>query len=159
MASNSEIKKLTLGDLEQFGADNLIKEIVGPDWLAALEKLETDGDASELSNLLNQYAPPSWIAKEIGKMLSPPKGYRGAQLRVNLPTKSRQAAFAELTKKHNAHLLILEYERRGYGTESAVAEVMNLTGYGRSSLFDIKAMDFEKEFNRIMGNTEVSSKN
>jgi len=33
-----------------------------------------------------------------------------------------------------------------------------LTGYGRSSLFYIKSMDFEKEFNLIMGNAEESSK-
>lgn len=156
---DNESKNLSLGDLDAIQSDLLLENSLGPNWLSALERLETDGDSTDIGALLQQHAPPSWVIKEIGKMLAPPKKYRGALLKVTLPAKSRKEAFSELTKKHKVRLLIQKYEEQGFGTEAAIAEVIALTGYKRSTLFDIKSMNFEQEFNRIMGNIEESNKN
>jgi hypothetical protein len=156
---DDESKNLSLGDLGAIRSDDLLENSIDPNWLSALERLETEGDSADIGTLLQQHAPPSWVIREIGKMLAPPKKYRGALLKVKLPAISRKVAFAELAKKHNARLLIQKYEGQGYGTEAAVAKVKELTGYMRSILYGIKAMNFEQEFNSIMGNTEESSKN
>jgi hypothetical protein len=123
------------------------------DWVGALESLEESADASKLAALMKSFAPPEWVAKEIGNMLAPPKGYRGPHLSVDMPRKSRSAAFHELKKKRDIRERIREV--RGEGKlEPALIIVGHETKLSRAWLMQIWKMDFEAEFRTILGQTD-----
>lgn len=156
--SSDKKNKSNLGDLQKIHDEMFLENIIGPDWLLALELFECDKNSTMLGELLKKHIPPAWIAKEIGKMMAPSVGYRGAKLKIDLPKLSRKVAFDKLREKIDIQLRIKELEKDGRKVESVIAQIMKETGFSRATLFEIKNMDFEKEFHQIMGNEEESRK-
>ena len=150
--------KSNFGDLQKINDEIFLENIIGPDWLLALELLECDKNSTMLGELLKKHIPPAWIAREIGKMMAPSSGYRGAKLKITLPKLSRKISFDKLKKKIEIKLRIEELEKDGRKVESVIAQMMAETAYSRAALYEIKDMDFEKEFHQIMGNEEESRK-
>jgi hypothetical protein len=155
--TNDKLKISNVSDPKKLRDADFLESIVGPDWLTALEELECKENPKVLGQFLQNHIPPAWVAKEIGKMLLSPKGYRGVKLKLVLPDLSRQEAFDRLKEKRDVFLRIKKLEDDGWQTEAALTQIMTETGYSRASLFKIKRIDFEQEFNLILGN-EIESR-
>lgn len=156
--SKEREQNLNLGDLQKVKDELFLENITGPDWLSALEALEIEKNSELIGKLLRIHVPPSWVVKEIGKMLAPPEGYRGAKLCVELPKNSREDAFDELKKKRVIQQKIIQMKDNGARTKAVFADIYKENKISRSAFFEIKRMDHEHEFHKIMGDEPESRK-
>ena len=109
--------KLSLGDIAECIQPKIEEEAAievvilnDPLWSPALEALQKSGELKGIAELLKISSPPDWVAKEIGIMMSPPKGYRGLVITIDKrkDQNKRQKAINDIMRKIEIRKLLIE---------------------------------------------------
>ena len=112
-----------------------------PEWSPALEAFRERGHVAPLAALLRSGKEvPLQVANAIGKMLEPPRGYRGPSLQLKLPKRSLKQFVDKQVENLKLGQRLREIQGDGK-LEAAVLSLQEETGLSRSIIFEAYKLD------------------